>query len=221
MPATPRWHADLGKIRLAVAQMTAPFLDRRAIEKLFGLRARQANKLMASLDGYRVGPSVVVSREQLLKKLDPKPDPPAKTDPDSEAGPAPKGKKTARPVLPPLKVSRAARVRKARVVEELDALRGRRRPRTVAAPPTRMAGASLPPGVEVASAGELRIGFETPEDLLGRILGLAQAAAGDFAAFAAALEYQAAPEPGGPGLGADAGSTGPSAESVFAGVGEP
>jgi hypothetical protein len=172
MPATPRWHADLGKIRASVAQMEAPFLDRRAIEKLFGLRARQANKLMHEFDGYRVGPSALVSRAHLLLKLD---------QLGPRGGVAPGSREAG---------VRQARIRKARVVEELDALRARSRPRPVAPPPPRLPGSALPEGAHLEAPDKLRITFVSPEDLLGRILGLAQAAAGDFAAFAAALRSE-------------------------------
>ena len=70
MPAKPRWHAELDRIRASVAALPSPFVDRRTVEKLFGLGARQANNLMRSLGGYRIGPSAVVSREDLLLKLD-------------------------------------------------------------------------------------------------------------------------------------------------------
>ena len=50
MPATPGWHAHLPTIRRTLTAMTAtPWLDRPAIERLFGLRARQANYLMRSM----------------------------------------------------------------------------------------------------------------------------------------------------------------------------
>ena len=53
MPAKPRWHADLDRIRASAAALPSPFLDRRAVEKLFHLGPRQANNLMRSLGGSR------------------------------------------------------------------------------------------------------------------------------------------------------------------------
>jgi hypothetical protein len=64
-----RWHADLARIRSEIAEMDALFLDRRAIEKLFGLRACQANHLMRAFDGYRVGPFALVTARQNRKEI--------------------------------------------------------------------------------------------------------------------------------------------------------
>jgi len=163
MPHKPRWHADLARIRFAAASLPSPFLDRPAIEQLFGLRRRGANYLMATLAGYRIGPSSVISREALLLKLD-------------EVG----GERA----------TRGQALRKARVIETLDELRSQARPRKISAPPPRRPDSALPAGVRVSAPGELTLLFSTPEDLLGRLMGLAQSAAGDFAAFAAALEME-------------------------------
>jgi len=168
MPFKPRWHADLTKIRAAVASLPSPFLDRPTVEQIFGLRRRGANYLMATLAGYRIGPSSVVSREALLRKLD-------------EVG----GERAIR----------GQALRKARVVEALDELRSQARPRIISAPPPRRPGSPLPEGVRVSAPGKLTLLFSTPEDLLGRLMGLAQSAAGDFAAFAAGLEMDGQAEP--------------------------
>jgi hypothetical protein len=173
MPAKPRWHADLDKIRLEAAALPAPFLDRQAFQKLFGLRRRQAQNLMSILGGYRAGTSVVIGRQELLLNL------------DGLAGE--RGSKT-------------EATRKARVVEALDALRSHARPKRIEPPPVPRPGSALPEGARISAPGELTISFSTPEDLLGRVLGLAQSAAGDFAAFAAGLSS----EEGGTNSGAGA-----------------
>lgn len=160
MPAKPRWHADLNRIRLTVASLPSPFLDRQAIEQLFGVKTRQANNLMRGLGGYRIGPAAVVGREDLLLKLDQMATPRGYT---------------------------AQIERKARVVEALDALRSEARPRRVSPPPPRRPNSPLPAGVRISAPGELTISFTSPEELLGRVMGLAQSAAGDFAAFEAGL----------------------------------
>jgi hypothetical protein len=69
MPAKPRWHADLNHIRTSIASLPSPFLDRLAIEQLFGVKRRQANNLMRGLGGYRIGHAAVVGREDLLLNL--------------------------------------------------------------------------------------------------------------------------------------------------------
>ena len=161
MPAKPRWHAHLDAIRRTLNAMQAPFLDRPTVERLFSVGPRQANYLMRSLDGYRIGSASVVSREQLLAKL------------DALAG--------ERGYL-------AQAQRKARVIEALDELRRDARPRPVSVPPARRSGSALPEGVRLSAPGELTISFSTPEDLLGCVMGLAQSAAEDYAAFVAGLD---------------------------------
>jgi hypothetical protein len=160
MPAKPRWHAHLARIRTEVTALSSPLIDRPAIEKLFGLRRRQANYLMADLAGYRIGPSSVVAREGLLAKLD---------------------------QLGAERATGGEQLRRARLVESLDQIRSRARPRPIEAPPARPAGAALPEGARISAPGQLTLAFSSPEQLLGLVLGLAQSAAGDFAAFAAGL----------------------------------
>jgi hypothetical protein len=167
MPAKPRWHADLDRIRSTVAALGAPLIDRQAIEQLFGVRPRQANNLMRGLGGYRIGTAAVVRREDLLLQL------------DQMAGP---------------RGYAAQAQRKARVVESLDDLRRTVRPRRVAPPP--VSNSPLPAGARISAPGELTLSFSSPEDLLGRIMGLAQSAVRDWAAFAASLEDRADPHIG-------------------------
>jgi hypothetical protein len=162
MPSKPRWHADLPQIRRTIASMTAtPFLDRPAIERLFGVRARQANYLMRGLVGYKTGTSSVVNREDLLLKLD--------------------------QMATPGGVPSAEIQRKARVVETLDALKRNVRPRRICPPPPRLTADPLPPGARISAPGELTILFSSPDDLLGRIMFLLQSANSDFASFADGL----------------------------------
>ena len=162
MPVKPQWHADLNNIRTSIAALPSPFLDRPAIEKLFGVKRRQANNLMRGLGGYRIGHAALVGREDLLLKL------------DQMAGP--------RGYLAQIE-------RKSRVVEALDALRSEARPRRVSPPPARRTSSPLPDGARISAPGELTISFTSPEDLLGRVMGLAQSAAGDFSGFAAGLDF--------------------------------
>lgn len=164
MPSKPRWQADIDKIRSAVRALPSPFLDRPVVERLFSVRSRQANNLMRALGGYRIGQAAVVGREELLAML------------DEASG---------------MQECTVQIQRKTRVVEALDALRGEARPRRIATPPALRPDSPLPEGVRISAPGELTIFFNSPEDLLGRMMGLAQSATGDFAAFSAGLVLKA------------------------------
>ena len=173
MPATPGWHAHLPTIRRTLTAMTAtPWLDRAAIERLFGLRARQANYLMRGFPGRRLGTSVVVDREALVAHLD--------------------------TLAEPRGLAAAPTQRKASVLEAIQELRRAPRPRPIRpvlpAPPVAEGVSALPAGVRLAAPGELTLAFASPEELLGQILALAQAAAAHFAGFAQSLEYAPAPD---------------------------
>jgi hypothetical protein len=169
MPAKPRWHADLDQIRRSVCALETAFVDRPAIERLFSVKRRQANYLMRTLGGYHIGQATVVGRDALLARLVE-----LSTEPGKQRG------------------YRAQAQRKTRVLEALhealDEQRSAARPRRISAPPARPPGSPLPEGVRLTAPGELTIVFTTPEDLLGRVMGLAQSAAGDYVAFAAGLE---------------------------------
>jgi hypothetical protein len=170
MPAKPSWHAHLPKIRRELTALELPFVDRGAIQTLFGIRRRQANYLMRALGGYQIGRSAVVDRQELLLRLD---------EMAANRG-----------------IAQAESRRKASVLETLDKLRRQAaRPRRIVPPPPlpRAAASSLPAGIAIASPGELAIRFSSPEELLGRILGLVQSASKDFAGFATSL---ASPLPG-------------------------
>ena len=78
--------------------------------------------------------------------------------------------------------------RSARVATVFDQLRGEQRARQVAIPlpaaPERLTFAGLPAGVELERR-RLTITFETPGELLEKLVALAQAMAGDFETFEA------------------------------------
>jgi hypothetical protein len=164
----------LPQIRHSLAALSTPLLDRRAIEHLFGLGPRQANNLLRSLPGHTLGTSSVISREELLSQLD------QMATPRAQA---------------------AELARHTSVLEELDRLRSAPRVRRLPAPPRPAPHrTSLPTGVRIPAPGQMTIPFTSPEELLGHLLVLAQSAAKDFAAFAAALhadDTAVAPPPSG------------------------
>jgi hypothetical protein len=164
MPARPRWHAKLDDIRQSLTDMDVPVIDRPTIEQLFGVGRRQANNLIRIHHGYQVGTSKVVARDKLLAGL--------------ERMGAHRG------------VATAETTRKSRLIEALEAIQRRPRPRRIVPPPPppRQGSTSLPPGFTVSAPGELRLQFSTPEELLGRIQSLLEAAVKDFASFELCLE---------------------------------
>jgi hypothetical protein len=162
MPARPRWHSKLDDIRQSLTDMDVPVIDRPTIEQLFGVGRRQANNLIRIHHGYQVGTSKVVARDKLLAGL--------------EKMGAHRG------------VATAETTRKSRLIEALEAVQRRPRPRRIPPPPPRPANTSLPPGFTIAAPGELRLQFSTPEELLGRIQSLLEAAVKDFASFELSLE---------------------------------
>jgi hypothetical protein len=165
MPARPRWHSKLDDIRQSLTDMDVPVIDRPTIEQLFGVGRRQANNLIRIHHGYQVGTSKVVARDKLLAGL--------------EKMGAHRG------------VATAETTRKSRLIEALEAIQRRPRPRRIVLPPPpppRPASTSLPPGFTVSAPGELRLQFSTPEELLGRIQSLLEAAVKDFASFELSLE---------------------------------
>ena len=164
MPARPRWHAKLDDIRQSLTDMDVPVIDRPTIEQLFGVGRRQANNLMRIHHGYQLGTSKVVARDKLLAGL--------------EKMGAHRG------------VATAETKRKSRLIEALEAVQRKPRPRRIVPPPPppRPSSSSLPPGFAITAPGELRLQFSTPEELLGRIQSLLEAAVKDFASFELSLE---------------------------------
>ena len=164
MPARPRWHAKLDDIRQSLTDMDVPVIDRPTIEQLFGVGRRQANNLIRIHHGYQVGASKVVARDKLLAGL--------------EKMGAHRG------------VATAETKRKSRLIEALEAVQRKPRPRRIVPPPPppRPSSSSLPPGFAITAPGELRLQFSTPEELLGRIQSLLEAAVKDFASFELCLE---------------------------------
>jgi hypothetical protein len=82
--------------------------------------------------------------------------------------------------------------RKERLANSLRAFEREARPRSTPVDPPQPGGNNSgvddwPEGMALAGPGEFRIAFRTPEELLGRILALTEAAAEDYDAFVARL----------------------------------
>jgi hypothetical protein len=159
MPPKPRWLKRLPEIRVALEKSKAPFLDRSSVESLFGVRRRQALKLVHTLGGYRVGNVFLAPREAVIDFLD-----------ATLHG----------------KQYRAERVRRERVIDSIDEARREIHARKVTfrvpvvAP--RRTLAELPEGVRL-SPTELQVSFAGAQDLLEKLFLLSRAMAADFARF--------------------------------------
>jgi hypothetical protein len=170
MPASPLWLARLPELKTKVADARAPlWWDRAAIEPLFGLRRRQAIALLHQMGAQWIGRNLAIERSALQRFL---------ADPRRHAA------------------FQEEHTRSARVAGVFEQLRGEQRARQVAIPlpdaPERLTFAGLPVGVDLERQ-RLTIAFETPAELLEKLVALAQAMLGDFETFEAQLETKEDP----------------------------
>lgn len=162
MPAEPLWLLRLPQIIEEIAALKSPVVDRSIIERTFGVRRRRAIQLLGSLGGYQVGRTFVVERARLLARLE-----------AMRAG----------------ERFYFERRRREKLVEGLDRIRKDRQAARVRIPvdpepALSAAPAGLPSGVRL-EPGRLTVQFQDVQELLGKLYGIAQAAAADFSGFAA------------------------------------
>ena len=69
MPAQPAWFPRLPAILVELESLDCEYLDRHAVERIFGVGERRARQLMAGLPALQVGNAVAVSRLALLERL--------------------------------------------------------------------------------------------------------------------------------------------------------
>lgn len=163
MPAQPAWFHRLDLILSELRALNTEYLDRLAVERIFGVRERRARQLMAGLPCLVVGNAVAVSRSALIERFE------AMSADDRfqwEVG------------------------RHKRVIESLEDLRRHVAARRVQVPaPVDVRDrllANLNPDITVAT-GELHIRFASAEDLAAKLFELSQAMANDWGAFETAL----------------------------------
>jgi hypothetical protein len=144
-----------------------PLLDRPCIELLFGVKRRQAIRLLAALGGYQSGKTFLVRRDELARRL---------TE------------------LAKTRTAQLARARKVRMVEAMaDAQRDLavRLTEIQTGPDVENRHPQqIPATIRVASHGTLEIRFSNAEDLLAQVVELASAASNDFPAFRKIFEGQ-------------------------------
>ena len=159
MPAKAQWLLRVPQILAELSALDVPVVDRALCERLFGLRRRRAIDLMRCFGGYQAGRTFLIERSKLIAELE-------------QVRDGGDFKMETR--------------RKERLAERLEAIRRLQVGSRVAIPvePEVLSRLlpDLPAGVGL-SRGELRIQFETSEDLLSKLFALAQAIANDYEAF--------------------------------------
>jgi len=162
MPVKKTWLLRLPEIQQELAGLEVPVLDRAVFERIFGVRRRRAIQLMHYFGGYESGRALLVDRVELLRQLEP-----------LQAG--------AEFVI--------EHRRRQRLTEALENVRRSRIAAKVLIRPLLFNGelAQLPAGIGL-EPGILRIDFRGAEDLLSKLLAVAQTAAADFEAFRAAVD---------------------------------
>ena len=164
MPNKPSWLLRVNEILedLGGPEMAAhPFLTRAAVEKLFGLKRRQAIELMHSVEGYRIGKTLVVGRAKLAAWL----------------------RRASLGDQVWWEQVRHTRVEEA--LEEVRLEREARKQRALVPPKTlELKLEGMPPTVSIRP-GELRIQFSGADDLFRQLFELAQAMKNDYERFKA------------------------------------
>ena len=164
MAAKAHWLLQIPEIVSLLETFDVPVVDRAIVERLFGLRRRQAIELLHRFGGYQAGRTFLVDRRLLIEHL--------RRLADGE-------------------VFQRESQRKERLDHAVDQLRRQQTARRVNIPVQPDVSsrklADLAPGVAL-EAGHLHIEFSGMEDLLGKLFELSQAASNDFDRFRAAAE---------------------------------
>ena len=161
MPPQPLWLLHVPRIIEEVRRLPVPVLDRAVIEKLFGLKRRQAIQLLHRFGGYQAGRTFLLDRQELVEQLE-----------------AIRDGETFR------------YEQRRRLVAELESVRKYLQAAAVKIPlrpQARYQIATLPPDVDL-QPGRLRVEFDGVEDLLSKLFELAHSAANDFERFRNAVE---------------------------------
>lgn len=160
LPDQVTWLHRVPEILAALEEPSAPvILDRPAVEALFGVRRRQAIRILGACGGYRVGKTYVAGRKQVAAFV--------------------------RRYRASGAVAFAVE-RKERILEEVNEARRNAAARRVSIPVTPAlespAFARLPGGIELRP-GVLTIRFDEPVELLQKLFAFSQALSADFEEF--------------------------------------
>jgi hypothetical protein len=164
IPSNPLWLLQIPEIVSLLETFDVPVVDRAIIERLFGLRRRQAIELLHRFGGYQADRTFLVDRRLLIDHL--------RRLADGEE-------------------FQRENQRKERLDQTVDALRRQQAVARVKVPVQADSFSrkmtDLSPGVAL-EAGHLHISFSGTEDLLGKLFELSQAASNDFDRFRAVVE---------------------------------
>ena len=69
MPRQPVWFNRLPSILAELRAIDVDYLDRQALERIFGVRERRARQLMSGLPTVKVGNALAVSRRDLINSF--------------------------------------------------------------------------------------------------------------------------------------------------------
>ena len=171
MPSQPTWFHRLPQILDELRAFEGAYLDRLAVEKLFGVAERRARQLTAGLAGIQIGNAFAVERPALIARLE-----------QIAAGDA----------------WRHEVSRRTRLTERLGDIRQQAAARLVRIPAAvdvrdRRLG-DLPADISLRP-GQLRIEFSGAEDLAAKLFELSQAMANNWADFSRAVEDRAPSPP--------------------------
>ena len=70
MPSQPFWHVRLDAILAQLRGLDAEYVDRQAIERIFGVGERRARQLMGGCNAIKVGNAMAIRRTSLLERLE-------------------------------------------------------------------------------------------------------------------------------------------------------
>jgi hypothetical protein len=164
VPDHPTWLERIPAVLKKLQKPDAPpFLDRAAVEALFGVRRRQAILLLHRWQGYQLGRALVASRESILSDLE---------------------------QLRYREALEEQNERQERVAAALgEARQALTLPRIAVPAPQKLSDitfAGLPPGIRL-ERGRLTVEFASAQDLVEKLFTLAQAFANDYESLSTAL----------------------------------
>jgi hypothetical protein len=161
LPRKAEWTHRLPEVLAELRTLSAPAVDRAAVERLWGVSARQALRIMHRFGPQAAGSSMMIQREELIRQLEQM----------AEGGPV-----------------RFEHERRERLTSELERQRRQAAAQLVAVPvpPPEAGWQTLSDGIRL-EPGRLEIRFQSGEQLLGLLLELAHAVAGDLEQFQATI----------------------------------